>query len=337
MTELQLGLLVFGAVVVAGVFAYNRLQERSARRAAERVFRSAAGDALLGEPPAARREPGAPETRPPPERSATLPAVALPDARIDYVVELAFEPPAPAGQLLELWKVHEHRYARRALLACSADGVHWSRLPSAEGNAQVLQAGLQLVSRDGPVDEAELIEFRAALDSLAAASGAGIAAPEMRQAVEQARALDAFCADADIQVVFHVMPMPGTGFDELAVGGAAEQAGLTLEADERYTLRDDDEREMFSLAWRDGAGGAGGLSITLDVPRAPGGRGSFHAMARCARQLAATLGGALVDDNGQVLDERALAAIAAQLDAVHAAFAARGIDPGSAVALRLFS
>lgn len=337
MTELQLGLLVIGAVVVAGVFAYNRLQERNARRAVERVFRSVAGDALLDEPPAVRIEPGVPETRPTPGRAATLPAVALPDARIDYVVELAFEQPPPAARLLELWKAHEHRYARRALLACSADGLHWSRLPAAEGSAQALQAGLQLVSRDGAVDEAELIEFRAALDSLAAASGASIAAPEMRQAVEQARGLDAFCADADIQVVFHIMPMPGTEFDELAVGGAAEQAGLALEADDRFTLRDDDDREMFSLAWRERAGGAGGLSITLDVPRAPGGRGSFHAMARCARQLAATLDGALVDDNGQVLDERALAAIEAQLDAVHAAFAARGIEPGSAVALRLFS
>ena len=48
------------------------------------------------------------------------------------------------------------------------------------------------------------------------------AAPEMRQAIEQARALDAFCADADIQVVFHVMPRQGSGFDELAVDSAAE-------------------------------------------------------------------------------------------------------------------
>ena len=337
MTELQLGLLVIGAVVVAGVFAYNRLQERSAQRAAERVFHSAAGDALLDAPPTARSEPDATATRPPPERSATLPAVALPDARIDYVVALAFGQAAPAARLLELWKAHEHRYARRTLLACSADGTHWSRLQAAEGSALALQAGLQLVSREGAVDEAELIEFRAALDSLAALSGASIAAPEMRQAVEQARGLDAFCADADIQVVFHIMPGPGTEFDELAVGGAAEQAGLALEADNRFTLRDDDDREMFCLAWRDGAGGAGGLSITLDVPRAPGGRGSLHAMARCARQLAAALDGALVDDNGQVLDERALAAIEAQLDAVHVAFAARGIEPGSAVALRLFS
>jgi hypothetical protein len=45
----------------------------------------------------------------------------------------------------------------------------------------------------------------------------------------------------------------------------------------------------------------------------------------------------LVDDNGQVLDDRALAAIEAQLATVHAAFAQKGIEPGSAVALRLFS
>ena len=60
-------------------------------------------------------------------------------------------------------------------------------------------------------------------------------------------------------------------------------------------------------------------------------------MARLAHQLAAVLGGSLVDDNGKPLDEHAIAAIAAQLDAVSTRLAAQGVAPGSPAALRLFS
>lgn len=346
MTELQLALLVIGGVVVAAVFAYNRLQERGARRAAERAFRSVAGDALL-EDPAPRREPSLPQSPPAPSRPSPQPQSALPDERIDYVVALSFADAPTVGTLLELWRPYEHRYAKRAQLAYSSDGSRWLRLAPADGaRVLALQAGLQLVTRDGALGEAELIEFRAAIENVAAATGASVAAPEMRQAVERARELDRFCADADLQVVFHVMPQAGARFAGAAVRSAAEAAGFTLTGDGRFALHDDAGGVLFSLEARDGArfdagtldaSAPAGLSITLDVPRAPGAQRTFHAMANCARQLAAELGGSLVDDNDHALEERSLAAIDAQLSAVHAAFAARGIEPGGDVALRLFN
>lgn len=344
MTELQLALLVIGALLVAGVFAYNRLQERGARRAAERAFRSSAGDALLDDP-SPRREPGM--SPPAGSRPAAQPQAALPDARIDYVVELSFATPLLVGVLLEHWRPFEHRYARRARLAYSSDGTQWLRLaPGDGGNAQALQAGLQLVTREGAVGEAELIEFRTAVETLAAATGASVSAPETRQAVDRARELDRFCADTDLQVVFHVMPQPGARFAGATVRRAADAGGLKLAENGRFALHDDAGRVLFSLGARDGAGftaGAidtaapAGLSITLDVPGAPGAQRTFQAMADFARQLAAQLEGSLVDDNDHALDERSLAAIDAQLGAVRAAFATRGIEPGSDVALRLFS
>ena len=53
MTDLQLGLGVIGAIAVAAVLIYNRLQERGARREAERAFGAGHADVLLDE----RREP----------------------------------------------------------------------------------------------------------------------------------------------------------------------------------------------------------------------------------------------------------------------------------------
>jgi hypothetical protein len=326
MTELQIGLIAIGSLVVGGVLIYNRVQERRARRGAETAFGSGHADVLL--------EPVAAALSPEPARAASRPLVpestATPDPRLDYIVDLTFEDPAGAEMLVDQWKPIERRHAHRALLAGSPDGRQW-------------QAALQLVSRDGPVGEAELIEFRSSVETLAAAGGATVVAPEMRAAVEAARELDQFCGDADIQVVMHVTGGPFAG---TKIRSAAEAAGLALEEDGRFALRDDGGQLLYILSAREGAPFAAatireatpiGLSLALDVARAPDTRRAFESMARLAHQLSTALGGAIVDDNGNALDERAIGAIAQQLDTVSGQLEARGLAPGSPAALRLFS
>jgi hypothetical protein len=324
------------------VVAYNRVQERGAKRAAESAFRSGHADVLMDGAAAAPGRDAGPETAGPAAQEAPRPAAraapppeaAQPDPAVDYIVELSLGQPAlpPATQtaLKEQWSAIERRHARRALLAGSADGRSW-------------RAGLQLVSRDGAVGEADLIEFRSAVETLAAAIGATVAAPEMRAAVEAARALDDFCAETDIQVVVHVQggPFPGT-----KVRAAAEASGLALEADGRFTLRNDEQKLLYTLGARDGTAFSAAtmreaapeaLTLSLELARTPDTRRSFEAMTRLAHQLATVLGGSMVDDNGNLLDERAIGAIALQLDAVRAKLEARGVPPGGPTALRLFS
>jgi FtsZ-interacting cell division protein ZipA len=322
MSELQIGLLAIGALVVAGVLIYNRVQERRAKRAAERAFRSAHDDVLLEQP--------AQEASRPSLRTAPPDETAQPDPAIDYIVEFAVEHPVTQGALREQWNTIERRHARRALLAGSADGRSW-------------RAGLQLVSRDGAIGEADLIEFRSAVETLAASVGATVSAPEMRAAVEAARALDDFCAQSDIQVVVHVTGGPFAG---TKVRAAAQASGLVLEADGKFAMRNDGQRLLYTLGARDGTAFSAAamreatpqaLSLALDVARAPDTRRSFESMARLAHQLASVLGGSIVDDNGKPLDESAVAAIAVQLDSVRARLEAHGVTPGSPSALRLFS
>ncbi|MGH8704279.1 MAG: cell division protein ZipA C-terminal FtsZ-binding domain-containing protein [Burkholderiales bacterium] len=331
MTEFQIGLLTIGVLVVAGVLAYNRVQERAARRDAERAFGSRHTDVLLGED-ARRREPQLEAARPAARDEADA-APAQPDERLDYVIALTLGRPPAQAVLQEQWKAIERRHAGRALLAGSSDGATW-------------RAGLQLVSRAGQVAEGDLIEFRAAVETLAAAIGATISAPEMKAAIEAAREIDGFCAEADIQVVLHIVAPAGSAFPGTKIRAAAEAAGLVIEQDGKFALRSDDGGLLYTLGARDGLPFAAAtmreatpqaLTLALDVPRAADTRRSFESMTRLARQLASLLGGSLVDDHGNVLDERAVAAIALQLDAVRARLEARGLPPGSAAALRLFS
>jgi len=344
MSELQIGLAFIGALVVAGVLVYNRIQERRARREADRSFRSEHADVLLE--PGARggdaAEPVAPsrsELRVEPQvdmRSepsvppAHAPA-ASPDPAIDYVMAFASSVPAADASVHEQWAAIERRHGGRARLAPDAAGHAW-------------RAGLQLVSRDGAVGEAELIEFRSSVETLAASIGATVTeAPEMRAAVEAARVLDEFCAEADIQVVIHVQGGPFAG---TKVRATAESSGLALEDSGRFVLRNDAGVALYTLGARDGAAfsaatmkdaAPAALTLALDVARVPDTRRSFESMARLAHHLAALLGGSIVDDNGNALDDRAVAAIAQQLDAVCARLEANGIAPGGAAALRLFS
>ena len=268
MSDLVLGLLVLGAVLFAAVLVYNRMQERSAQRAVERAF-----------------------APPPLADSLFEKRTAAPDERVDYVIELAADPPLASAAVLEGWRPIEQRFARRALLAVSERGA-W-------------RAALQLVSRAGAVSEAELIEFRSSVQALGMSLGAKVSAAELGPALEAARQLDRACADSDIQVALHVI---GERIDP------------------------DLGQQPFQVVRRED-----GVTLMLDVATTPDLGASYEAMARAGRSLAEAHGGRLVDDRGNALDERSLAAIGAQLEAVRQTLAGRGIETGSPLALRLFS
>jgi FtsZ-interacting cell division protein ZipA len=359
MSEFQTSLLAIGALVVAGVLGYNKWQEHRARKAADQVFRSDYPDALVGEAldekrpamaameSARRIEPGTVAAQ---QTFSDLPKVAEAVARVskdpgaDYVVEVAGEHQVDVSQLREKWSAVELRFARRALLEVLLDG-QWGALPPG-GHCPRVRASLQLVTRGGVVSEAELLEFRSEVETLASRLGLSASSPEMRRALEAARHLDQVCAAADIQIAFHVVSLPGEAFSGTKLRAAAEASGLAIDPEGRFSLADDRGRELFNLSDRSGARflAAGmkdsapqALTLCMDVPRAPETHRTFEAMARFAKTLANLLGGSVVDDNEQPLDERSVAAIGAQLAMVRASLEAEGIVPGSALALRLFS
>jgi hypothetical protein len=286
MTDLQIGLAVIGGVAVVAVVVYNRWQERSARREAQKAFTSTHSDVLLD----GRREPSLSiRHEPPPEPRA--PSV-LPAEKVDYVIDLGLTRATSPAEVHEGWAEIERRFSRRAFLD--------------EHSPSHLRAAMQLLSRDGVVSDAELLEFRSMVETLGTRLGAVVRAPEMRPALDAARELDKTCVETDIQVALHVVGIAGT---------AAELGNQPFQA----TPRED------------------GVTLTIDVARTPEPARTYEAMARAGRQLAQAAGGRLIDDEGRELDERALAAIGRELDAVRQRLAGCGIEAGSPLALRVFS
>lgn len=357
MSEFQTSLVVIGALVIAAVFAYNKWQEYRAGRATDETFRSGHPDVLMGEKTGAGPQPGggegprmepalAPRHSPMEARGSDQEGdPPLADPRIDYVIELDAREPVSVAALQEAWSGVEHRFARRAALAAAADGK-WGPLQDHGGTWRKARAALQLVSRKGVVSESELLEFRSGVETLATKLQALAGCPEMRDALEAARALDEICAQADIQVAFHVVAAPGAAFAGTKLRAAAEASGFALDRTGRFALADESGRELYALADRSGERFDSGtmkdanpqaLTLTMDVPRAPDTQRTFDSMVRFGRHLAHLLGGGLVDDNNQPLDERAVSTINAQLAMVRGNLEAQGISPGSALALRLFS
>ena len=339
MTEFQLGLLLIGVLAIVGVVVFNRVQERLASKRAERAFGSQHADVLLGESQQ-RREPTLEASTRKLEREPGASMQALPDEVLDYIIALSPPRPLPTAAFLEYWVPLEHRFAKRVLAAGREDEGGWKRVAHGDATAySAFQVALQLVSRAGVVNEGELIAFRSEVENLAARLGAAVAAPEMKQAMDRARELDQFCADADIQIVLNLVATAGSAFPAAKLESAIAAAGLGPEPDGQYALRDAEGRVLYGVFALRGEieGEISKLAFSLDVPRVPEVRKTYESMVRFAHQLAAGLGGALIDDNGRALDEQSLSAIGAELETVRRALEARRLPPGGALALRLFS
>jgi FtsZ-interacting cell division protein ZipA len=353
MSELQLGLLGIGVLVVAGVLIYNKLQEARLKRQAEEVFGSRHDDVLLsgksGDRVSASQRPSAPDERieptlsaPPAERGETS---GMLDPSIDFIATLEADK-AIAGEAISTAIVDNLAAPAKAVSweCYNRQTARWEPLDAA-GEYDRLRAGLQLADRKGAVSQQELSDFATMAQAVAEAIGANSTPPETGAALQRAQQLDALCADVDVQIGLNLItrggPVRGTRIRALA-----EAHGLVLERDGRFHRRDDSGMELFSLCNMEEAAFSAegmkelatkGLTLLFDVARVPGGIVAFDRFVEFTRALAEALSAGIVDDNRQPLDDAGLGKIRAQLQALYAGMENQGIPAGSPLALRLFS
>jgi hypothetical protein len=356
-SELQLSLLIIGAMVIGAVYAYNVLQERRLRQRLEQAFGEAPEDVLLRqEGSAARVEPqlGATparpqqrETGPPPERGDSARAPAAFDPELDYVAEIDGSAPlAEASVDALLAKIAECGKPTRVLGLLANDGA-WEELGRhAAGRYTGLKVALQLVTREGSVGAGELAVFCDAVRHCAERGGGRAACPDAQAALQVARELDAFCSGVDVAIGINVIAVEGATFAGNDIRTVAEAAGLKLGADGVFHYRDEGRRTLFTLDNHEPAPflpeqikgmRTRGVTLMLDVPQVAQGTDALDRMLEVARALAAGLAGTLVDDNRSPLSAAGIEHIRGQLRSIHAALAARGMPAGSERALRLFS
>ncbi|MBI4195899.1 MAG: cell division protein FtsZ [Betaproteobacteria bacterium] len=361
MSDLQISLLIIGAVVVGGVYLFNRLQERRFRRSIGKAFDKERDDVLLkaGRGTAERVEPQIQQTAGAPAAASSSaevrhevryrvgPAAAEFDSTIDYVVTLDGDTPFP-GQIVDelLSRIGACGKPCRAAGSTSESGP-WEDIARGAGDRyRKLMVALQLVNRAGPVNPAQLAMFCDAARSFAEKTGARASCPDTQEALRAARELDRLCADVDVAIGVNVVAADGQLFPGSMIRMLAEAAGFKLEPDGVFHYRNAQRQTLFTLDNHEPAPflpeqvknlSTGGITLLLDVPRVADGSNVLDRMLEVARGLAQSLGGQLVDDNRVALDDTGIARIRQQAAQIYAAMDAHGVGAGSARALRLFA
>ncbi len=346
MSDLQLALLAAGVAVVGAVLAYNKWQEVLYRRRVEATFRAEREDVLLRNAApvaAAAMERIEPVLEPEPARTGSA-APVLSEA-LDYIVAVEAGEGLAGDAVLAAVDGVRHRCSKAVAWEGFNEGEsRWQPLRADRGYT-AMRAGLQLVDRRGPARAEELEAFAAGVRDAAAGLGARAEVPDARAALARAAELDRFCGDVDIRIALNIVSTAGA-FPGAKVRSLAEAAGLALETDGVFRRRDGSGRVLYELANLEPvtfeaetmkALTTRGLTLQLDVPRAPGGERTFVQFADLAQQLARALAASIVDDNRRPLGSAAFEAIRTQLRGVYKSMEARGIEAGGTLALRLFA
>lgn len=350
MSELQLGLLGIGILVVVGVLVYNKLQELRLTRRTDEVFKSDREDVLVGGGSFAAARPAAdlaeriePTFSPKPTESAA--AGGSLDPRIDFIAILEADQ-AVKGEAVSAAIVDNPVSSGRLVSweCYNSQTASWEPL-EASGDYRRIRVGMQLADRKGAASQQELGEFGAMAMAVAGAVGAKCTLAEAATALQRAQQLDALCADVDVQIGLNLISR-GSAFQGTRIRALAEAHGLVLERDGRFHRRDDSGLELYTLCNMEEeafsaegmkAFATKGLTLLFDVARVPEGIAAFDRFAEFALTLADALSAAVVDDNRQPLDDASLGKIRAQLQSLYAIMEQQGIPVGSPLALRLLS
>jgi hypothetical protein len=365
-SDFQLSIIALGAAGVAGVFAYNKWQERKYRQQTERAFRNDHPDVLLepkAEPLASgaasesddRIEPVVAPVAPPASEPVTEdamppsePSVPLVHPAADCVLRLEAAEPIAANHI---WQAASEllQGVTKPLrwLAWHDSRRVWQQIHAHSAlNARQWRVALQLADRRGALTQPEIDAFLRGVQQLADRLMVVAEFPDRASVLARAQQLDAFCASVDVQIGIHIVANDPGGFVGTKLRGIAEATGMQLDDDGRFHTRDDAGHELFTLGnlepalfAADAMAGLSthGLTLNLDVPCVMSGGAAFGSMVTTARQLAAGLNGTVVDDNRQPLNQKSLEVIRAKIVEFQDLMSQHGIPAGTATALRLFS
>lgn len=360
MTDLQISLLAIGGTLVVGVLIFNKWQEYKAKKTVENAFGDGHDDVLM-HPDApvdsiVRHEPSLDGDVQPvedvPQHHAPMHADAdtemetpvaiqnkeLPvDELIDCVIPLEFETPVRGEKILA--EIADLKYVGKKPVHFIGQSHSGERDVIAVGGAYTcLFAGVQMVSRNGPLNELEYSEFIMKLRAIADNLSAHPDIPDMNKVMVNARELHQFVAEHDAQLSVNIAAN-GAPWALNTLLAALEKMGFDQRPDGRLMMPDGDGGSLFTLSTNVSVSETmtSRLTLLLDVPCVAPARDGFGAMAACARSLATRLSGTVVDDGNQPISKLALDEISGQVHEFYAAMAEAQIPAGSLRAQRLFS
>jgi cell division protein ZipA len=277
----------------------------------------------------------------------------MPEEKIDFVITLPGKGPIKRDQALGIYKQNEYLLEKpRFIYGLGYKTGLWSSLSTDAEYAQYsdIALALQMVDSRGAVSESELNTFvqlsLKLADELQRPTKLSIT---IEEALERARALDAFCSANDVLASVNIVANGKSGFTGRAINQAATRLGMQFGKMNIYHMKNDNQlgcRHLFSLANLYAPGEFNpetmntlktqGLTLFMSVPCAYQPVQVFERMIATAKGLCEMLDGKMQDHEKQVLTDQGLTVIRTQIERIAADMQSSGIIPGSETAMRLF-
>lgn len=343
MSDLQIGLILLGVVLILLVLLFNWWQDRRVRRQMQEQFPERDDDPLLGRlPPAGmvRREPGfgtAPISASAEEHGDDPAEV---DPTTEVVIDISFAQAVPSDELHAATQSIRQVGNKPVRLFAERDGGgHRERLRPNESYLS-MQLAVLLANRNGPLTEIEWSELWAIAEGIAERFDGSLEGPEQDEVVARAQQLDARCAELDAMVGL-ALQLPGS-MNVSEVAKTLEDAGF-LRHGARLAWVSEQGIPRFTVLFNGQlpgevqSAGVDRVELVLDLPNSPVDDQAFSRMAGVGRHLAATLDAHLLDDQGRPVAEGVDQAIDEQLLERYQQLANAGFIPGEPRTARLFS
>jgi len=281
MSDLQTSLLAIGAVVVLGVYLFNRWQEHKLKRCTDEAFNAGHGDVLqdvayapaasgriepslgsvnarqeevvqsdLDEEKAAYAEPF--KLKVPSDLDADQVANASQpnnlDPAIEFIIHIHPGEPVATSALAEVMESLRNLEKPVRWAGLNEISGVWEVVSPEQNTSYIeLATGLQLADRNGSVSEAQLEKFYGAVQTFASQQMAVIDCPDKQAALLDAADLDKFCLEVDVLIGLNVVAQSGINFPATKIRTLAEVAGMTLEREGVFHYRNEHGISLYSL------------------------------------------------------------------------------------------
>ncbi|PLC51686.1 hypothetical protein CR159_01270 [Pollutimonas subterranea] len=340
MSDLQIGLILLGVVLILVVLLFNWWQDRRIRQKMQEHFPEREHDPLMGSVSSApgRREPGFGLRDPVEELAPDDPAEVDPGCEV--VIDINFAQPVSTAQLqTAVQSIHKAGNKPVRIFAEREGGGHRAKLRPNE-NYVSMQLSILLANRSGPLTDIEWSHLWSMAQRLAERFDGAIEAPEQEQIMGRAAQLDELCARLDAQVglalrLSGTQPVGEVNQVLKDVGFLPYGSQLAWMADTgvpRFTVLFDGvhAREVQSA-------GVDRIDLLLDLPNSPPDEQAFSRMASVGRDLAGRLDAVLLDDQGNPVHHDADHAIDKQLLGLYTRLHEAGFEAGTERTARVFS
>ena len=263
MTDLQIGLVVAGVLVIIGIYLLTKIQERKIQKKEEALYRLNQHDALMDAPnvtldelsltqaqfsdslgednvpvfsdsqftKTASKTENAVQTKGRGDNDQA-PQLAMPDAlnpQFDYICGLVANEPIDGGRIQQMMQTLSLSKPVQ-WVGVQAGSLEWQPI-AANGQYQYVCIGLQLADRKGALSQDELDDFLTFVQGFADQADAVVDIPDTCHVIERAQSLDAFCAEVDVQIGIHIVANSPQHFAGTKIRSLAEASGCVLNDD----------------------------------------------------------------------------------------------------------